>query len=59
MTAKDLGKTLKDIVEENKNLLEDTWETFPDEMKEKVKQELNKVSEQVKEYLNKKKEQQN
>lgn len=58
MTFEEIGKTFQNIIKENIELVDDVWESFPSEMKEKVQKEIEKVKEQVLEYQQQNKEEQ-
>lgn len=59
MDIKELGENLISMVTENKEILENTWESVPPDMQIKIKEELEKAKQQMIDYENSKKEQHN
>lgn len=57
MDIKEIGKNLVSMVKENKEIIEDMWETIPSNMQDKIKSEIEKVKQQMIEYEKNKKEQ--
>lgn len=57
MDIKEMGKTIISMVKENKEIVEDMWESIPSDMQVKIKEEIEKVKRQISEYKSNKEEQ--
>lgn len=52
-----MGETLVSMVTENKEIVENMWESISDEMHKKIEDEIEKAKKQMLDFQNKKEEQ--